>query len=115
MLFKQVEQQRGVAGIVLRAAGMEGFAVFGQRRRVYWKQVHFRIAHQRIHNGTNLLLQAHGDSPARMTGQLIENPLVYTLGAVFEHLGVRLARGGILAAQRVLLISPIQADHQCIW
>ena len=110
MFAQQVQQERGVRRVVFRAAGVEGFAIAGQRLGIDRVEHEELVLHQRVDHRASPLFDGNPHGPAPKPLAELGDPAVQHVRLLLEReLFHRAARGG-LELHRVRAISPIESD-----
>ena len=110
MLAQELQQELGIDGIILAAAGIKGFAVVRQRLGRNGIKPEKFVVHQGIKQRAARLFQGDGDGAAGETAAQLGDPSVQGLRFLLHHQVLDLGRAGRLQADIVLLIGPVQAD-----
>src|SRR5262249_7395440 len=105
-----LQQQSGINRIALCPTGSEGLPAAGQGMGSEWVKNDDLSVHERVKQSAALLLQ--GDRSGLALESLSEfcNPLADRVGLMIKPEGLELVRTGLLQANVVLLVSPIDAD-----
>ncbi len=107
---QQLENELGVGGVVLGAAGAEGLAVLGQGCGVDGEQHQEVVLAKRGHDGALVEFEREGDGFALKALAQIPGSLIDALRAVLEHRLFALRGACGLHANVVLGLGPIESD-----
>ena len=110
MFAQEVQQEGGVRRVVFGPAGVEGFAIAGQRLGIDRVEHEELVLHQRVDHRASPLFDGNPHGPAPKPLAELGDPAVQHVRLLLEReLFHRAARGG-LELHRVRAISPIESD-----
>jgi hypothetical protein len=112
MMTEQIEQEGGVAGIVLGAGGAEGAAVGGRHGRGNGVENQVVVLAEHVDDGAALLLQGDGDGPSRELTAEGGNPKLDGFGSVFQFAGLDRPASGWDQRPGVVLRAPVDSRER---
>src|SRR4029077_9384966 len=111
MRVEHVQQQLGIAWIVLGSAGIESLAEFGQRLGIDGKEDQMVILSQSIDQCAARLLQADGDFARAKALAQLSDPCGDGFGAMIKVARLDLIGAGCTQAVVMFLVGPVQTDE----
>ena len=110
MFAQQVQQEGGVRRVVFGAAGVEGFAIAGQRLGIDRVKHEELVLHQRVHHRASPLFDGNAHRAAAKPLAELGHPAVQHVGPLLEVERFHRTACRRLELHRVPLIAPVQPD-----
>jgi len=110
MFDQKIEDDRGVARIVLGSGGLEGFSIAGELLGVDGTEDEEVEAEQGVDQGAAALFEADGDRSSAESFAQLAGPFVEGFGGLFEVEGFDLLGAGRQQCAGMPRVSPIESD-----